>query len=99
MKYYVQIILLIVFSFIFSCSDKVKIHEINKTPIEYVNPMNGTDYFGHTFPGAVVPWSLVQLSPDNGEKGWTYSSGYSYPENTIMVFSNKHLCGTGGTPV
>ncbi|MBQ5655469.1 MAG: hypothetical protein IIV01_04545, partial [Bacteroidaceae bacterium] len=35
-----------------------------KTPADYVNPMIGTDGMGHTFPGACVPFGIVQLSPD-----------------------------------
>ena len=30
----------------------------------YVNPMIGTSGHGHTFPGATVPFGMVQLSPD-----------------------------------
>jgi len=98
MKLYNQLILVSALLFIFSCSGNNNNHITNKKPVDYVNPMNGTDFFGHTYPGAVVPWSLVQLSPDNGEKGWTYSSGYSYPDQTIMGFSHTHFSGTGGTP-
>ena len=32
--------------------------------VEYVNPIIGTDGMGHTFPGACVPFGIVQLSPD-----------------------------------
>ena len=32
--------------------------------VQYVNPMIGTDGMGHTFPGACVPFGIVQLSPD-----------------------------------
>ena len=98
MKFYNQLILITALLFIFSCSENDNNRVNKKNPVDYVNPMNGTDFFGHTYPGAVVPWSLVQLSPDNGEKGWTYSSGYSYPDQTIMGFSHTHFSGTGGTP-
>ncbi len=98
MKYIRPFLLIITGVVLYSCTNRVKVHEMSKSPVDYVNPITGTDYFGHTFPGAVVPWSLVQLSPDNGEKGWTYSSGYSYPDNTIMGFSHTHFSGTGGTP-
>ncbi len=64
---------------------------------DYVDPMIGTDFFGHTFPGATVPFGMVQLSPDNHTEGWTYSSGYSYQDNTIMGFSHTHMSGTGYT--
>ncbi len=98
MKYISRVVLLTTTFFLFTCTNRIKVHKISKSPVDYVNPMIGTDYFGHTFPGAAVPWSLVQLSPDNGEKGWTYSSGYSYPDHTIMGFSHTHFSGTGGTP-
>jgi len=32
--------------------------------IRYVNPLIGTQEMGHTFPGACVPFGMVQLSPD-----------------------------------
>jgi predicted alpha-1,2-mannosidase len=37
----------------------------------------------------------VQLSPDNGEDGWDWSSGYHYSSKTIAGFSHTHLSGTG----
>ena len=33
-------------------------------PVDYVNPIIGTNGMGHTFPGACVPFGAVQLSPD-----------------------------------
>ena len=32
--------------------------------IDYVNPIIGTNGMGHTFPGACVPFGIVQLSPE-----------------------------------
>ena len=32
--------------------------------VDLVNPIIGTNGMGHTFPGACVPFGLVQLSPD-----------------------------------
>ena len=29
--------------------------------VQYVNPIIGTDGMGHTFPGACVPFGIVQL--------------------------------------
>ncbi|MBX2843240.1 MAG: GH92 family glycosyl hydrolase [Flammeovirgaceae bacterium] len=69
----------------------------DKKSVDYVDPFIGTDFFGHTFPGATSPFGMVQLSPDNDTEGWTYSSGYSYQDNTIMGFSHTHLSGTGYT--
>ena len=42
---------------------------------QYVNPMIGTDFTGNTYPGAQVPFGMVQLSPDNGLPGWDRISG------------------------
>ena len=61
----------------------------------YVNPFIGTDFTGNTYPGATVPFGMVQLSPDNGCPGWHRISGYYYPDSTIAGFSHTHLTGTG----
>ena len=45
---------------------------------QYVNPFIGTDFTGNTYPGAQVPFGMVQLSPDNGLPGWDRISGYFY---------------------
>jgi len=62
---------------------------------DYVNPMVGTDFHGHTFPGAALPGGLVQLSPDTGTEGWDWCSGYHYSDNTVMGFSHLHRSGMG----
>ena len=62
---------------------------------QYVNPFIGTDFTGNTYPGAQVPFGMVQLSPDNGLPGWDRISGYFYPDTTIAGFSHTHLSGTG----
>jgi predicted alpha-1,2-mannosidase len=61
----------------------------------FVDPFIGTAAHGHTFPGAVVPFGMVQLSPDNGRNGWDWCSGYHYSDSIIVGFSHKHLSGTG----
>ncbi|MEG0463898.1 GH92 family glycosyl hydrolase [Bacteroides sp.] len=61
----------------------------------YVNPFIGTDFTGNTYPGAQLPFGMVQLSPDNGLPGWDRISGYFYPDSTIAGFSHTHLSGTG----
>ena len=63
--------------------------------VQYTNPMIGTDFTGNTYPGAQVPFGMVQLSPDNGLPGWDRISGYFYPDSTIAGFSHTHLSGTG----
>ncbi|MDL2221970.1 GH92 family glycosyl hydrolase [Parabacteroides sp. OttesenSCG-928-N08] len=64
-------------------------------PASYVNPLIGTDFTGNTYPGAQVPFGMVQLSPDNGLPGWDRIAGYFYPDSTIAGFSHTHLSGTG----
>ena len=55
----------------------------------------GTGGHGHVYPGATVPFGMVQLSPDNGKEGWDLCSGYHYSSDTIAGFSHTHLSGTG----
>ncbi len=63
---------------------------------DYVNPMIGTGGHGHTFPGATVPFGMVQLSPDTRIDGsWDGCSGYHYSDSVIYGFSHTHLNGTG----
>ncbi len=61
----------------------------------YVNPFIGTGGHGHTYPGAVVPFGMVQLSPDTRLDGWDGCSGYHYSDSVIYGFSHTHLSGTG----
>jgi predicted alpha-1,2-mannosidase len=62
---------------------------------KYVNPFIGTDGTGHTFPGACVPFGMVQPGPDNRDVGWDYCSGYQYRDSLILGFTQTHLSGTG----
>src|SRR5574344_2298067 len=62
---------------------------------DYVNPFVGTAEHGHTFPGAIVPFGAVQVSPDTRLEGWDGCSGYHYSDNRIYGFSHTHLSGTG----
>ncbi|HXI70307.1 MAG TPA: GH92 family glycosyl hydrolase [Verrucomicrobiae bacterium] len=66
-----------------------------KSLVDYVNPMIGTDGHGHVFPGATVPFGMVQLSPDTRDNTWDGSSGYHYSDASILGFSHNHLTGTG----
>ncbi|MBA2249149.1 MAG: glycoside hydrolase family 92 protein [Chitinophagaceae bacterium] len=74
--------------------------------IQYVKPIIGTQRMGHTYPGATVPFGMVQLSPDtdtipfevNGKYNpdvYKYCAGYQYDDRTIVGFSHTHLSGTG----
>ena len=85
----VFLFLLIIFS---SCDKKEKA----KVPLtDYVNPFIGTDGPGNTYPGATVPFGMVQLSPDIGIPGWDRIAGYYYKDSIISGFSHMHLTGTG----
>ena len=55
-----------------------------------VNPFVGTDNDGNTFPGATVPFGMVQLSPDTTSTGW-----YKYQDTKIRGFSLTHFSGAG----
>ena len=60
-----------------------------------VDPTIGTGGHGHTYPGASVPFGMVQLSPDTHDSGWDWCSGYHRSDQSIMGFSHTHLSGTG----
>lgn len=63
---------------------------------QYVNPFIGTGGHGHTFPGAVAPFGMVQLSPDTrNDASWDACGGYYYNDSTMLGFSHTHLSGTG----
>ncbi|MEY3421912.1 MAG: hypothetical protein RIR48_2212, partial [Bacteroidota bacterium] len=66
-----------------------------KKPSEYVNTFIGTGGHGHTYPGATVPFGMVQLSPDTRLEGWDGCGGYHYDDDYIYGFSHTHLNGTG----
>ncbi len=62
---------------------------------DYVNPFIGTGGHGHTYPGASLPFGMVQLSPDTRLDGWDGCGGYHYSDSIIYGFSHTHLSGTG----
>jgi len=97
MKYYNYLVLLLCLSIV-SCNEEKKEDSkvvSNDKLTSYVNTFTGTDGPGNTYPGAVVPFGMVQLSPDNGLPGWDRIAGYFYPDSTIAGFSHTHLSGTG----
>jgi len=55
----------------------------------------GTGGTGHTYPGATLPFGMVQLSPDTGVERWETCSGYHKTDTSILGFSHTHLSGTG----
>ena len=70
-------------------------HASTSTYTSLVNPMIGTGGHGHTFPGASLPFGMMQLSPDTRLQGWDGCSGYHYSDSVIFGFSHTHLSGTG----
>jgi predicted alpha-1,2-mannosidase len=85
---------------------KKAVTQTAKTPYEYVDPFIGTKEMGHTFPGACVPFGMVQLSPETdtvqflkdgkyNPEVYRYCAGYQYNDRTIVGFSHTHFSGTG----
>jgi predicted alpha-1,2-mannosidase len=62
---------------------------------QYVDPFIGTGGHGHVYPGATVPFGMVQLSPDQGQGGWDWIAGYNWEDSILVGFSHTHLSGTG----
>ena len=107
MKNYLFTFILIFF--IFSCKTPKEEKVTQATEInlcQYVNPFIGTKNMGHTFPGATVPFGMVQLSPETNRQTmfidgayntdtYKYCAGYQYSDSTIFGFSHTHFSGTG----
>ena len=64
-----------------------------------VDPFIGTGGEGHTYPGATVPFGMVQLSPDTRiqprAQAYDWAAGYRYDDTSIVGFSHTHFSGTG----
>ncbi len=78
----------------YSCSSN-HVRTPDKDYTIYANPFTGTKGEGNTYPGAVLPFGMVQLSPDTGTEGWDWCSGYAYEDSSIIGFSHQHLSGAG----
>lgn len=67
-------------------------------PADEVNPLIGSRHGGNTFPGAVMPFGMLQWSPENTKGTHTHTaspSGYQYDATRIRGFSLTHLSGAG----
>jgi predicted alpha-1,2-mannosidase len=94
MKNFILLILFVIS--IASC--KIKINKTNSQKAVFtdrVDPFIGTGGHGHTYPGATVPFGMLQVSPDNGISSWDWCSGYHYSDSIVTGFSHLHLSGTG----
>lgn len=79
-----------------SCKIKVNKNTNHKNNfVSHVDPFIGTGGHGHTYPGATVPFGMLQVSPDNGISSWDWCSGYHYSDSIVSGFSHLHLSGTG----
>ncbi|MBN3868318.1 GH92 family glycosyl hydrolase [Gluconobacter kondonii] len=69
------------------------------SPASAVDPRIGTGGAGHTYPGATVPFGMIQLSPDTAmtdfHHAYAWAAGYQYDDPTIMGFSHTHFSGAG----
>ena len=97
MKKHVLTLLFLIILVVISCTEKTEVSNAQKAKnlISYVNPFIGTGGHGHTYPGATMPFGMLQLSPDTRLDGWDGCSGYHYSDNEIYGFSHTHLSGTG----
>lgn len=100
MKIFYNIKLLAIVSIlVFSCNKKETInntvHQQENNLTNFVDPLIGTGGHGHTYPGATVPFGMVQVSPDNGISAWDWCSGYHHSDSITIGFSHLHLSGTG----
>lgn len=94
----IKIITLTALVLLCSCSKSDKSRGNSKTTGDYtqfVDPYIGSDYHGHVFVGANVPFGMVQVGPTNLSKGWDWVSGYHYSDSIIIGFAMNHLSGTG----
>ena len=81
---------------IVSCAKKTETRTSkNENVSSYVDPFIGTGGHGHTYPGATVPFGMLQVSPVNGISEWDWCSGYHYSDDVAIGFSHLSLSGTG----
>lgn len=81
--------------FLLSCQGPPQAVTADKDLARFVNPFVGTSAHGHTYPGAALPFGMVQLSPDTRLDGWDGCSGYHFTDTIVYGFSHTHLSGTG----
>jgi predicted alpha-1,2-mannosidase len=62
---------------------------------QFVNPFIGTAGNGHTFPGACLPFGMIQAGPETGNYSWDYCAGYQHGDTITNGFSQTRLNGTG----
>ncbi|KRE48458.1 GH92 family glycosyl hydrolase [Paenibacillus sp. Soil724D2] len=91
--------------------DEIQVRNSEFDALEYANPFLGSQNNdldiigfggnrGNTFPGAVVPFGMIQWSPDTGYNDLgsgkaPLGSGYDYDRKSISGFSLTHIDGPG----
>lgn len=96
MKHLINISFIAILLFAVSCTSKTTVEtENNIDYTQFVDPYIGSDYHGHVFVGANVPFGGVQLGPNNPTQGWDWCSGYHYSDSLLIGFAHTHLSGTG----
>ena len=68
----------------------IAVAQSNSSAFDSVDPFIGTAADGNTFPGATLPFGMIQWSPDTRADGW-----YHYGDKTIRGFSLTHISGAG----
>jgi len=70
-----------------------------KSPYDSVNTLIGTAGGGNTFPGATLPFGMMQWSPDTNTDAWYDYSQSARPgvaaANSILGFGLTHISGAG----
>ena len=84
-----------VFAIVGVCFLSIRCSNVEQDYCCYVNPFIGNADNGHTFPGACIPFGMIQVSPESGNGSWRYCSGFNIEDDSIMGFSQNHLNGTG----
>ncbi|MBM3418616.1 MAG: glycoside hydrolase family 92 protein, partial [Bacteroidetes bacterium] len=81
--------------------------QLQKSYTQFVNPLIGTSKMGHVYPGATVPFGMVQLSPQTNfmsmfhedgtynKTAYDYCAGYQYADSNILGFAHTNFSGTG----
>ena len=87
-SFYLSILLIALFT-------QCKQQPVTKNYSDFVDPYIGSDYHGHVFVGASVPFGMMQLGPNNETQGWDWCSGYHYSDSVLIGFAHTHLSGTG----
>ncbi|MCB4797907.1 GH92 family glycosyl hydrolase [Neotamlana laminarinivorans] len=93
MKHILHLLILIV---IVGCNKSISNSKDEASNLtKNVNPFIGTGGHGHTYPGATVPFGMLQVTPVNGVSSWDWCSGYHYSDSLVVGFSHLALSGTG----